>query len=133
MASHSLDPSFFDPPVPADIPMDFYEEEDVDQLDSDSEADDDLDASSAKKGSSKKEGKRIPGQTLLPATRLESIIQADGACKQQKDHVRPANVQCYFRRHRPLGNVERGLLPPLHCDCMCFTGQQAAFEVLELT
>jgi hypothetical protein len=59
--------------------MDFYEEEDIDQLDSDSEVDDDPDASSAKKGSSKKDGKRIAGQTLLPAARLESIIQADGA------------------------------------------------------
>jgi hypothetical protein len=84
MASHPLDPSFFAATASADMQMDFYEEEDVDQLDSDSDVDDDQDASSAKKGSSKKEGKRIPGHTLLPASRLDSIIQADGAWKEER-------------------------------------------------
>jgi hypothetical protein len=77
--------------------IDFYEEEDVDELDSDSDVDDDQDASSAKKGSSKKDGKRIPGQSLLPATRLESIIQADGtgdlAKITIKDQLTPSSDQ----------------------------------------
>lgn len=60
---------------------DFEEEnEDIDQLDSDSEVEDDPETASInmKKGW-RKEGKRIPGQTLLNMNRLESIIKADGA------------------------------------------------------
>jgi len=82
MASRSIDPSLLSPP-PSMEPMqvdDFEEEnEDIDQLDSDSEVDEDPEASSAsvKKGS-RKDGKRIPGQTLLAMNRLENIMQADG-------------------------------------------------------
>lgn len=63
--------------------MDWHEEEDenIDQLDSDSEPEEDPSASptSGKKAPSRGEGKRKAGQTLLPVARLESIVQADGA------------------------------------------------------
>lgn len=79
MASLSLEPSFVTTSTPADHQMDFYEEEDVDQLDSDSEVGDEHDESSASsKGYNRAEGRRIPGQTLLPAARMDSIINANG-------------------------------------------------------
>lgn len=52
----------------------------VDELDSDTDPEADPAKPSARKnGSSMKPGERIPGHTLLPAVRLENIIQADGA------------------------------------------------------
>jgi DNA polymerase epsilon subunit 4 len=61
---------------------DFEEEnEDIDQLDSDSEVEveDDPETTSAsvKKGW-KKDGKRTPGQTVIPVNRLDNILHADG-------------------------------------------------------
>lgn len=83
MASHSIDQSHLIPPTtvePNSMQMDWHEDEDVDQLDSDSDVEEDPDASSAsvRKGS-RREGKRTPGQTLMPTARLESILHADGA------------------------------------------------------
>lgn len=79
MASISLEPSFVTTLTPSDQQMDFYEEEEVDQLDSDSDAGDQPDVSSASsKGYNRAEGKRTPGQTLLPLERMESIINAGG-------------------------------------------------------
>ena len=52
----------------------------VDELDSDSDPEADPAKPSARKNASSiKPGERIPGHTLLPAVRLENIIQADGA------------------------------------------------------
>lgn len=123
MASPPLNPFIFDSLPSADTQIDFYEEEDVDQLDSDSEVDDDPDSLSAKKGSSKKDGKRIPGQTLLPGARLETIIQADGTRKHcRSNHERPTNLKYCIRRHWPPRNVEGGLLPRLHRNSECSVG-----------
>lgn len=58
---------------------DIEAELEVDQLDSDTDPEADTAKRSApKNGSSVKPGERIPGHTLLPAVRLENIIQADG-------------------------------------------------------
>jgi len=51
-------------------------EDEVDQLDSESDADaSELDISTKNGGSG---GQRMPGHSLIPALRLENIIQADG-------------------------------------------------------
>lgn len=51
-------------------------EDEVDQLDSDSDVEEtENDTSSKKNGQA---GVRIPGHSLLPALKLENIIQADG-------------------------------------------------------
>ncbi|KAF7982905.1 hypothetical protein HWV62_25170 [Athelia sp. TMB] len=77
MASMSVEPSFVTTLDPSDQQMDFYEEEEVDQLDSDSDTGDQPDESSASsKGYNRAEGRRIPGQTLLPPARMDSIINA---------------------------------------------------------
>ena len=57
------------------------ENEDIDQLGSRSEVDDEpeVESSASVKKGSKEDGKRIPGQTLLATARLENILQADGA------------------------------------------------------
>ena len=85
-SAHAIDQSHLIPPTtvePNSMQMDWHEDEDenIDQLDSDSEPEDDRNASptGAKKGSSRGEGKRKAGQTLLPVARLENIVQADGA------------------------------------------------------
>jgi hypothetical protein len=49
----------------------------VDQLDSDSDPEVDTTKPSTTKNGSRP-GVRVPGHTLLPAVRLENIIQADG-------------------------------------------------------
>lgn len=54
-------------------------EDEVDQLESDSEVEETGNDASAKKNE-QGAGQRTPGQTLLPAVRLENIIQAEGMC-----------------------------------------------------
>lgn len=54
-------------------------EEEFDELDSDSEVDEQgASTSTRKNGVGPTGGERIPGHSLLPALRLENIIQADG-------------------------------------------------------
>lgn len=55
----------------------------VDQLDSDSDPEVDTAKAGATKNGSRP-GVRVPGHTLLPAVRLENIIQADGMCPQSR-------------------------------------------------
>ncbi|KDR82680.1 hypothetical protein GALMADRAFT_220670 [Galerina marginata CBS 339.88] len=52
----------------------------VDQLDSDSDPEEQVDTAKAPKAKNGagRPGERVPGHTLLPAVRLENIIQADG-------------------------------------------------------
>ncbi|KAF9534472.1 hypothetical protein CPB83DRAFT_844276 [Crepidotus variabilis] len=80
MASNSAGPSFVtavSPPYESDVEAEL----EVDQLDSDSEEVDEL-ADPAKPATSKnggtRPGERVPGHTLLPASRIENMIQADG-------------------------------------------------------
>lgn len=65
-------------PFAEPIEVDTEAEDEVDQLDSDSEAEDHALGTSSKKTGSSRETDRPPGQSLLPALRLESIIKADG-------------------------------------------------------
>jgi hypothetical protein len=72
MGSHAVDPSLLGLPSSERVDADFSENDEVDQLDSDSEmGDSGADADSEREW-------RDPGRSLLPATRLENIIQADG-------------------------------------------------------
>ena len=51
----------------------------VDQLDSDTDPEEQATTSkAASKNGATRPGERIPGHTLLPAVRLENMIQADG-------------------------------------------------------
>ncbi|EIW80965.1 hypothetical protein CONPUDRAFT_137091 [Coniophora puteana RWD-64-598 SS2] len=64
-----------------DLPADFEDEAEVDELDSDStEAEEDT--AQAEQPGQKKTGKKVysraPGSTTLPVSRLENILQADG-------------------------------------------------------
>jgi hypothetical protein len=53
----------------------------VDQLDSDTDPEEQATTSKeASKNSATRPGERVPGHTLLPAVRLENMIQADGGC-----------------------------------------------------
>lgn len=80
MSSNLNGLSIFRQSEPAQYESDVEAELEVDQLDSDSEPEEQV--SSAKPAKTKngtgKPGERLPGHTLLPATRLENIIQADG-------------------------------------------------------
>ncbi|KAH9950537.1 hypothetical protein B0H21DRAFT_497045 [Amylocystis lapponica] len=60
------------------------DEEEVDQLDSDLDGEDDMHAEDGSSASTsetrqKGDGERVPGHTLIPATRIESIMHADGS------------------------------------------------------
>lgn len=53
----------------------------VDQLDSDTDPEEQAATSkAASKNGGTRPGERVPGHTLLPAVRLENMIQADGGC-----------------------------------------------------
>jgi hypothetical protein len=87
MATPSAEPSVAEQQF--SDPVDYSENEDeVDQLDSDSEPQDNvvnLDASStsSQKDGSGNDGVRQPGHSLLPVVRLENIIQAEGVLSEQ--------------------------------------------------
>jgi hypothetical protein len=83
MASQSIDPSVFEQQQPLSEPLDYSENDDeVDQLDSDSDQDNkanvEVSSVSSQKFNAGRDGERIPGHSLLPVLRLENIIQADG-------------------------------------------------------
>jgi len=54
------------------------DEEEIDQLDSDSDQDEQIPVSSSTKKSRRRSGERLPGQPLLPASKLNEILKADG-------------------------------------------------------
>jgi hypothetical protein len=81
MASHSISAvlSGGDSNMENGHEIDSEPEDEVDELDSDSDVDEQGASTSTKKnGVGKSGGERIPGHSLLPALRLENIIQADG-------------------------------------------------------
>lgn len=61
------------------LPTDSEGDAEIDELESDTEDDQTASTSTAgqKKGG-RKLGERVPGTSLLPASRIESMIQADG-------------------------------------------------------
>lgn len=67
------------------LPTDSEGEAEVDELESDTDEEHGVSASTTgpKKGG-KKQGERTPGSTLLPASRIENIIQADGGCIRRR-------------------------------------------------
>ncbi|KAF8158285.1 hypothetical protein B0H34DRAFT_448808 [Crassisporium funariophilum] len=78
MASMDNNGSSFPPQSnPVAYESDVEAELEVDQLDSDSDIEDPTKTSASKNGTGKA-GERAPGHTLLPAVRLENMIQADG-------------------------------------------------------
>lgn len=54
------------------------DEEEIDQLDSDSDQDEQIPVSSSTKRSRRRSGERLPGQPLLPASKLSEILKTDG-------------------------------------------------------
>jgi hypothetical protein len=63
------------------------EDEEVDQLDSDFEDEIPVGSSTTKRAR-RRSGERLPGQTILPAAKIESILQADGTGRLP--------LQCYY-------------------------------------
>ena len=77
MAAMNIDgPSLF-PDFGPVYESDIEAELEVDQLDSDSDNEDPIDADILKNGTGRA-GERVPGHTLLSAVRIENMIQADG-------------------------------------------------------
>lgn len=74
MSSPIVEPSTLEQTDQLEYESDVEAELEVDQLDSDTDAETEANASKKKSPS----GERIPGSSLLPAMRLENIIQADG-------------------------------------------------------
>lgn len=60
------------------LPTDSEGEAEVDELESDSESEQGTSASATQKKEGKRMGERVLGTTLLPISRVENIIQADG-------------------------------------------------------
>jgi len=67
-----------------DLPTDSENEAEVDELESDTDPEDELatSASANHKKSGRRLGERAPGTTLLPVSRVESMVQADSALNQ---------------------------------------------------
>ena len=63
----------------------------------------------------RKSGERVPGHTLLPVTRLENILRADGMNSSQT-----LITQLTHRgaRRRKRSNVERGAVCSVDCNSM---------------
>jgi hypothetical protein len=54
------------------------DEEEIDQLDSDSDQGEQIPIPSSTKKSRRRSGERLPGQPLLPASKLSEILKNDG-------------------------------------------------------
>lgn len=60
------------------LPTDSEGEAEVDELESDTGSEQGAGASAAQKKAGKRMGERVPGTTLLPISKIENIVQADG-------------------------------------------------------
>ncbi|KAG8214490.1 hypothetical protein J3R82DRAFT_9545 [Butyriboletus roseoflavus] len=60
------------------LPTDSEGEAEVDELESDTESEQGAGTSATQKKAGKRMGERVPGTTLLPISRVENIVQADG-------------------------------------------------------
>lgn len=92
------------------IDVDTEPDDEVDQLESDSDHDDPdgRTAGSSSKKSGPKCDVRIPGNTFLPAERLESIIQADGETDRPR-HFLDVNADVHLGGVGSLGLSKEGL------------------------
>ena len=76
-------------PVDADVDMDDPEtenDEEIDQLDSDTTEDEDVPAASSSPASPtkarlKRAGERVPGHSIIPMTRIEDMLDAEGVSR----------------------------------------------------
>ncbi|TFK40647.1 hypothetical protein BDQ12DRAFT_679806 [Crucibulum laeve] len=136
-----------EPPFPAQSdPVDFESdvEDEVDQLDSDTDVEGtgpNATSSSTKKVTSGLAGVRVPGQSLLPAVRLENIIQADGvmgnlALSREGLFVLSAATEEFIKRmtqagHRSASAHHRATVT--YGDMASATQQYQEFKFLEDT
>lgn len=60
------------------LPTDSEGEAEVDELESDTDSEQGASGSANEKKAGKRMGERVPGTTLLPISRVENIVQADG-------------------------------------------------------
>lgn len=60
------------------LPTDSEGEAEVDELESDTESEQGASGSATQKKAGKRMGERVPGTTLLPVSKVENIVQADG-------------------------------------------------------
>ena len=54
------------------------DDEEIDQLDSDTDQEEQIPVQTSTKKSRRKSGERLPGQPLLPASKLSEILKSDG-------------------------------------------------------
>lgn len=103
-----------------DDETDVEAELEVDQLDSDTDPDEPADTAKTHKAKngSQRPGERIPGHTLLPAVKLENMIQADGVFALVSLFF--YNNEQLFRCNRKPGLIERRTICPIHSHSMHF-------------
>jgi len=121
MANFTPHISFRPPFVSEQIEEDSDVEADleVDQLDSDTDPEEQVDtakASKAKNGSTRP-GERVPGHTLLPAVRIENMLQADGrhAFHPITSYIIDIPSERYHKQSR---YIEGRVVRPFHCHRM---------------
>ena len=89
MSSPIVEPSTSEQTDQLEYESDVEADLEVDQLDSDTDAETEANASKKKSPS----GERIPGSSLLPAMRLENIIQAEGMSICLAKHSPSTSIQ----------------------------------------
>lgn len=70
-------------------------------------------APNGKRKHQRKTAERVPGHTLLPATRLENILRADGMRPRQMMSCPPSSPQSF---RREWSDVERGTVCFVNCN-----------------
>ncbi|OAX44308.1 hypothetical protein K503DRAFT_706615 [Rhizopogon vinicolor AM-OR11-026] len=123
-----------------DLPTDSENEAEVDELESDTDPEDELatSASANHKKSGRRLGERAPGTTLLPAARVESMVQADTSIAMSKEAVFILSIATeeFVKRLAQAGQRQasakrRGIVN--YTDLACSTQQYQEFMFLQDT
>ncbi|KAG2151412.1 hypothetical protein DEU56DRAFT_727829 [Suillus clintonianus] len=128
-----------------DLPTDSENEAEVDELESDTDPEDELAASASanQKKSGRRLGERTPGTTLLPASKVENIVQPDSAnvlasisMSKEALFILSVATEEFIKRmaqagHRQAAAKRRGTVN--YSDLACSTQQYQEFMFLQDT
>ncbi|KAG1742371.1 uncharacterized protein EDB91DRAFT_1128874 [Suillus paluster] len=123
-----------------DLPTDSENEAEVDELESDTDPEDELAASASanQKKSGRRLGERAPGTTLLPASKVENMVQPDTSVSMSKEAVFILSVATeeFIKRMAQAGQRQasakrRGTVN--YADLACSTQQYQEFMFLQDT
>ncbi|KAG0703802.1 hypothetical protein DFH29DRAFT_915184 [Suillus ampliporus] len=123
-----------------ELPTDSENEAEVDELESDTDPEDELAAcaSANQKKSGRRLGERAPGTTLLPASKVENMVQPDTSVSMSKEAVFILSVATeeFIKRmaqagHRQASAKRRGTVN--YTDLACSTQQYQEFMFLQDT